>query len=294
MKVGVFGPFMSGTTRATLLEWFRRVDDGPFDSLATGDRALWPNIETQTFLAAAAAATERVRIMSQVMLVPAHPPVLLAKRLASIDVISGGRLVVGVGVGGRLEDYRAADARMDHRWQRLDEHVEIIRSVWRGEPPWPDASLPVGPLPTQPGGPPIYAAASGPKGLARAAKWADGWSGYFMHGDPAIMDREVAKHLEAWEVAGRTTRPYLMHNLYFALGNDAPRRLDVAAEHYLTTSRTNRKIRDVYGEFIASSPDGVRLVLDRSEASGFDEVVFIPITDDLRELDELADIIAHR
>ena len=62
----------------------------------------------------------------------------------------------------------------------------------------------------------------------------------------------------------------------------------------MKTSGSSRTTRETYGDFIASSPDGVRLVLDRSEESGFDEVVFIPLTDDLRELDELAKIVANR
>src|SRR5579859_7326426 len=75
MKYGVLGPYMSGTDRTKLLEWFRRVDEGPFATIATGERELWPQIEEHAFLAAAAAVTERVKVMSHVMIVPMHPPV---------------------------------------------------------------------------------------------------------------------------------------------------------------------------------------------------------------------------
>ena len=109
------------------------------------------------------------------MIVPMHAPVLLAKRIASIDVISGGRFVLGIGVGGRDDDYRAAGATMKNRWQRVDDAVAVMRRVWRGEPPWDGADVPVGPLPVQVGGPPLYTSASGPNALRRAAKWADGW-----------------------------------------------------------------------------------------------------------------------
>ena len=107
MKYGILGPYMSATDRRQLLEWFRRVDVGPFATIATGESALGPQIEEHAFLAAAAAVTERVAVMSHVMIVPMHPPVLLAKRLGSIDVISGGRFVVGIGTGGGDDDYRA-------------------------------------------------------------------------------------------------------------------------------------------------------------------------------------------
>src|SRR5579859_4928751 len=145
MKYGVLGPYMSGTDRTKLLEWFRRVDEGPFATIATGERELWPQIEQHAFLAAAAAVTERVKVMSHIMIVPMHPSVLLAKRLASIDVISGGRFVVGVGTGGREDDYRAAGSTFNDRWQRQDDCVAITKRVWAGEPPWEGAVAPVGP-----------------------------------------------------------------------------------------------------------------------------------------------------
>src|SRR5438270_10014757 len=121
MKFAINGPYMTATDRDHLLEWFRRVDEGPFNTICTGERVLWPQIEQQAFLAAAAAVTKRVRVMSHIMILPMHPPVLLAKRAASIDVISGGRLVLGIGVGAREEDFRAAGSHMENRWKRMDD-----------------------------------------------------------------------------------------------------------------------------------------------------------------------------
>src|SRR6478609_3008271 len=228
MKYGILGPYMSATDRRQLLEWFRRVDVGPFATIATGESALGPQIEEHAFLAAAAAVTERVAVMSHVMIVPMHPPVLLAKRLASIDVISGGRFVVGIGTGGGDDDYRAAGSPFDHRWQRIDDAVAIMRRIWSGELPWDDAVAPVGPPPARPGGPPLYTSASGPLALARAARWADGWQGAMMTVELEPMRVEVQRHLEAWTVAGRTQRPYLMNSLWFALGDGARQRLNAA------------------------------------------------------------------
>jgi alkanesulfonate monooxygenase SsuD/methylene tetrahydromethanopterin reductase-like flavin-dependent oxidoreductase (luciferase family) len=280
---------MSSTNRERLLEWFRQVDAGPFATIATGERELWPQIEEHAFLAAAAAVTERVKVMSHIMIAPMHPPVLLAKRIASIDVISDGRFVLGVGTGGREDDYRAAGSTVENRWRRMDETVAIMRRVWRGEPPWPGASAPVGPAPVQTGGPPIYTSASAPRALARAAKWADGWQGAIMSVELDPMKAAVKSHLDAWEAAGRSERPYLMNSLWFALGDGADKRLDDAALGYagLPTGSPSP-----FGTLPVHNADGVRLAVDNCREAGFDELVFIPITDDLHQLDLLEEALA--
>ena len=292
MKFGVLGPYMSGTDRSRLLEWFRRVDAGPFATIATGERELWPQIEQHAFLAAAAAVTERVAVMSHVMIVPMHSPILLAKRVASIDVISGGRFVLGVGTGGREVDYRAGGSPFAGRWERLDECVSAMRRVWAGEPPWDGAGELVGPLPVQPGGPPIYTSASGPKALARAARWADGWQGAIMGIDLDTLRREVRNHLDAWEAAGRTTRPYLMNSLWFALGgDDAQQRLADAAAQYVGLPAGSPS---PFGPLPVHDADGVKMAVDNCREAGFDELVFIPLSDDLGQLDLLEAALAGR
>jgi alkanesulfonate monooxygenase SsuD/methylene tetrahydromethanopterin reductase-like flavin-dependent oxidoreductase (luciferase family) len=282
---------MSQTDRATLLEWFRRVDQGPFVTLATGERALWPQIEQHAFLAAAAAVTQRVKIMSHIMIVPMHPPALLAKRVASIDVISGGRFVLGVGTGGRADDYRAAGSSMDNRWRRLDESVAVMKRVWAGEPPWDGAADPMGPLPVQSGGPPIYTSASGDRALPRAAKWADGWQAAIMTADPQTLKAGVQRHLDAWESAGRTARPYLMNSLWYALGPDSDQRLSEAAGHYFGLPPGSPL---PLGPLPVHTSDAVKMAVDNCQEAGFDELMFIPVSDDLRQLDLLEEALEGR
>ena len=166
-------------TRETTLEWCRAIDDGPFHSLAVGERVTWHNQEMMVLLSAAAALTERVKIYPTVVVSPMHGTGLLAKQLATIDVLSAGRLVVGLGVGGREQDFRAAEAPFRRRYARLDEQAVELRRLWSGEPAFPDTD-PIGPAPVQPSGPMLLAGSQGPKGLARAAKWADGICGQLM------------------------------------------------------------------------------------------------------------------
>ena len=125
MQVGMNLPVMvPGLDRGLVLEWARRVDRGPFSSLAAGERITFPNPEMLVTLAAAAAVTERVRIVPTVMVLPLHSAVWAAKQIATLDVMSGGRVVLGVGAGARQEDFRAVGAQFEGpRLQRLEEQV---------------------------------------------------------------------------------------------------------------------------------------------------------------------------
>lgn len=102
MKIGLNLPVMvPGLDRALVREWACRIDAGPFSSIASGERIHFPNPEVGVLLSSVAAWTERVKILFDVSVVPLHSPVWLAKQIATLDVLSGGRVVLGVGVGGR-------------------------------------------------------------------------------------------------------------------------------------------------------------------------------------------------
>jgi alkanesulfonate monooxygenase SsuD/methylene tetrahydromethanopterin reductase-like flavin-dependent oxidoreductase (luciferase family) len=119
-----------------------------------------------------------VRLAFTVIVLPMHRTVPLAKQIATLDVLSRGRVVLGVGVGGREEDYRAFDAPYDRkRLRRLEAQVALMRRAWAGERV-ADALRTVEPRPVQPGGPPILAGAIFPDSIRRAARWADGISGF--------------------------------------------------------------------------------------------------------------------
>ena len=181
MRLGMNLPVMvPGLDRARILEWSRRIDRGPFATLAAGERITFPNPEVLVTLSAAAAVTERVRIATTVLVLPIHATALVAKRIATLDVLSGGRVVLGVGGGAREEDYRAAEADFAApKLARLEAQVALLRRAWAGERVVAGALRPVEPLPVQPGGPPIWAGSlatersaaprAGPTGSARSA-----------------------------------------------------------------------------------------------------------------------------
>lgn len=207
MKVGLALPNMAtGWTRQTFLDWCRVAEEGPFSSISCGERITFRNTEMITSLAAAAALTTRPRVMVNLAVTPWHETALLAKQMATIDVLSDGRLDVGVGVGARGQDFEAMHASMHHRHQRVDEQVAELRRLWNGGEPVPGAPS-LGPPVVQEGGPPIYAGALGPKSLARAAKWADGITGFSLNADPAELTPAIEAARAAWSNAGREDHP---------------------------------------------------------------------------------------
>ncbi|HJR89617.1 MAG TPA: LLM class flavin-dependent oxidoreductase, partial [Aeromicrobium sp.] len=179
MQVGMTLPVMEPGVDAEMLEnWTAFIDQGPFSSLCFGERMAFDNPHSLTLLGAVAAWTSRVRISTTVLVPQLHDPISLAKALATADVLSGGRLSVGVGVGGRDEDYLAAGADISTRtMKQMADRVAIMRRVWAGEKVT-EAVRPVGPPPIQEGGPEILVGTLGPKTIRHAATWADGLAGF--------------------------------------------------------------------------------------------------------------------
>src|SRR2546429_8476449 len=136
MKIGIGHPgTIPGVKGQLILDWAKRADAGPFSSLGSLDRLVYTNYDALITLTAAAAVTQRIRLMTTVLLVPLHNAGLLAKQAASLDAISGGRLTLGVGVGGREADFRAAPASFHDRGKRFEAQPETMRRGMPGPPP---------------------------------------------------------------------------------------------------------------------------------------------------------------
>ena len=135
MDVGIGLPStIPGTGRDQVLEWARRAEARGFSSLGTIDRVVYPNHEPLIALAAAAAVTERIRLATAILLAPVRANgALLAKQAATLDVLSGGRLVLGVAVGRREDDFRACGADFEARGRNPDEMLELWARIWDGE-----------------------------------------------------------------------------------------------------------------------------------------------------------------
>jgi alkanesulfonate monooxygenase SsuD/methylene tetrahydromethanopterin reductase-like flavin-dependent oxidoreductase (luciferase family) len=284
MHIAMTLPTMLPHGRTEVLEWCRRVDEGPWSSLAVPERITFPSHSMIVQLSAAAALTERVRLWTTIVVLPAHDAVEVAKQMASVDRLSDGRLTLGVGVGGREHDYRAIGAPFGRRWQRMDEQVAVMRRIWSGEPPFEGAD-PVGPPPVQPGGPPLIAGSLGPKSVARAARWADGVDGaWTLDGDEATVRSAFDVVESAWKDAGRTEKPHLSTSIWYALGDGAEDRLRRYAYDYL------RIFGEEAGQYGAQAvacftPEALRRAVDSIRAAGADELFLVPTTVDPAELD---------
>jgi alkanesulfonate monooxygenase SsuD/methylene tetrahydromethanopterin reductase-like flavin-dependent oxidoreductase (luciferase family) len=124
----------------------QRADVLGFSTLATIGRVSYPTYEELVTLAAAAGATERIGLFTDIVLAATREPVLLAKQAATLDQISGGRFVLGIGVGGRPDDFVITGTDFKTRGRRLDAALELMHSAWRGEP-MPGTKQPVTPRP---------------------------------------------------------------------------------------------------------------------------------------------------
>ncbi|WP_068279926.1 LLM class flavin-dependent oxidoreductase, partial [Aldersonia kunmingensis] len=208
---------------ATLKAWARAVDEGPFSSLCWGERIAFDNPEALTLLGALAAWTDRVRLVTTVVVPQLHDPVLLAKSLATGDLLCEGRLTVGLGVGGRREDYAAVGADPATQTMRqMAERVAVMKRVWAGEK-FTDSVLPVGPPPVQQGGPELLVGTIGPKTVRSAATWAAGLAGTTLDLDTAKQNELFDVARVAWAEAGRP-KPHLATSFWFAFGEPADAR----------------------------------------------------------------------
>ncbi len=291
MQLGLNLPVMvPGLDRATILEWCRRIDAGPFSTLAVGERITFPNPEVMITLAAAATVTERVKLAPTVIVLPMHAELLIAKQIATLDVLSGGRVILGVGVGAREEDYRAVDATFDNRrLGKMERQIERMRRAWRGEIVVDGAQRPIEPLPLQSGGPELWAGSLFPQSIRRAARWADGICGFSFAPSMDEVGTAFEQARQAWAELGKPA-PKLVTSFFYALGPNARAQLDEFLGRYLGffgTEAAQQIAQLVQTSSAQALKDACRALADL----GTDEVILVPTTKDPDEVHRVADLL---
>jgi len=280
VRVGIGLPTSTPVTdRELILHWARRADAG-FSSLGVVDRLLHDCWEPLASLAACAAVTERARLVTMVVIGPIRNTALLAKQAATVDALSGGRLVLGLGLGARNDDYEAAGVDSRRRGKDFTRQLVELRQVWEDGV--------VGPRPAQPDGPVLLVGGGGSAAFARVARYADG----YVHGGgpPRAFAGAAARVRAAWIDAGRPGEPQLWGQAYFALG--APKALAAAAEYLRKYYRFTGGFEERIVAGNLTTPAAIKDFVRGYEEEGCDELVLLPTVSRMDQLERLADVLA--
>jgi len=282
MKIGIGLPNQVRDVRPEILPAYAaKAEEAGFSTLATVGRIAYPGVMDTVALAAAAGATKSIGLISTIMLATVWPPTLLAKEVAGIDGVSGGRLTLGVGIGIREDDFVVDGVGPRGRGKRIDHDLEVYREVWNGKTVGGDENpgVPAGTREV-----PMLFGGMAPASYARMAKWGQG---YIAGSVPAAM---VAPTFEAsraaWQEAGREGSPRLVAIAYFALG-DADRGRANVHNYYEATG----EFADLVSANVGGTPEAVRTLVAQFEEIGADEFILNPTTDDLDDVARLADIV---
>jgi alkanesulfonate monooxygenase SsuD/methylene tetrahydromethanopterin reductase-like flavin-dependent oxidoreductase (luciferase family) len=279
MDVGIGLPAtISGVSREQLLEWARRAERRGFSSLGTIDRIVYGNYEPLIALAAAAAVTERIRLATTILIAPyRRNGALVAKQAASVDALSGGRLVLGVAVGGRDDDYAASGADIHSRGRDFDQMLEEWQRIWNGESFGFAGAIGPSARPT------VIVGGTADVAYERAAKYGDGW---IMGGaPPEAFAARVQRLEEAWREAGREGRPKRSALTYFSLGDDPEGDARRSIRHYYLSEG---EYADIALAGVAKGEAAVRQRMRDFEDAGADELIMFPSSADPAQVDRLA------
>jgi len=289
MRLGMTLPtMMPDLDRDRLLAWARGIDAGPFGTLAAGERITFPNAEIMVAMSAAAAVTTRVELMLTVVVLPLHGAALMAKQVATLDVLSGGRVTLGVGTGGREEDFRAAGASFEHRLTRMRDQVATMRRLWAGAP-LEEGMAAIGPSPARGAALPVLIGALSHDSIRKAARWADGVCGFSMgpDGEEVAAAFEVAR--AAWREQGRPA-PRLTTSAWYSIAPDGRDRMNAYVGRYLGIFG-EAAARGLARRCVTTSPDALRAAIARMRDAGADDFLLVPTTSDPTELDRVADLV---
>jgi alkanesulfonate monooxygenase SsuD/methylene tetrahydromethanopterin reductase-like flavin-dependent oxidoreductase (luciferase family) len=283
MRIGIGLPNQVRDVRpAVIPEWAVLAEQAGFSSLSTVGRVAYPGVADTVALAGAAGATSTIGLLSTVMLAAVWPPALLAKEVAGIDGISGGRLTLGVGVGGRADDFVADGHPMEGRGKRFDRDMDIYHEIWKGRP-YAGGDNPAVPRGTREV--PLLFGAGSPAAYKRMAQWGVGYIA------PSLPPEAVAGMFDmarsAWREAGRAGEPRLVAINYFAIGDADAGRGNVHDYYRNFGSET----ADMIAGALRGTKDSILDAVATFRDLGADELILNPGVDDINEVSRLADIV---
>jgi probable F420-dependent oxidoreductase len=276
-----------------LLQYAELAEGLGFGALSTNDHLLFPHpwLDGLTALAAVVAVTERIALATTVALPTVRGPVALAKSLAAIDLLSGGRLIVGVGPGSSARDYAAVGIPFEERWQRLDEAVHTLRALWhrdgapfRGQF-YSTEGVTLEPYPTQQPSPPLWIGSWGSEaGLRRAARLGDGWlaSAYNTTPEAFAGARErLAEHLRLF---GKDPNrfPNAIATMFFYVTEDGATAERIIRD--VLSPALGRQEGELRRRLLVGPAEECAQKLAAYQAAGAQRVFLWPVEDELRQL----------
>lgn len=293
MELGIAFPKVMPLNKGDrLVEWAVRADEGPFSSLAQIDRLVYGNHDVLIAMAAAAAATERIRLMPTVLIAPLRSAALIAKQAASIDSISGGRFVLGLGVGSRPDDFTAAGAAMKGRGREFEEQIAEMKRIWAGGNAQEGVG-PIGPPPARAGGPELLIGGRSEAALKRSGRLGDGYIAGSAGSAASNQAQEVMGYFRvveaAWREVGKPGRPRLVAGLTCAWGAYAAERTAESIRSYYAFRGEAARTMEIS---VPSTHKALREAVRAYEEIGCDELVLEPGHADLEQIDRLAEFAA--
>lgn len=255
-----------------------------FDSLWAGDHIAFPApiLDPLQVLTCCASHTRRVRLGTCVYLLPLRHPTVVAKMVASLDFISDGRVIFGIGVGGEFPgEFQASGVPVHERGARTNEAITVLRRLWQGD----DASysgrffridpVRLKPPPVQPGGPPIWIGGRSDAALRRAARHGNGYVGYLL--SPDGFRERFARIRALVDESGRATQTITAATMTFAVV-DADRTAALQRAGTILGAMYGRNMESAAARYcIAGTPDDCRAAAQRYADAGVEHLVLTPL-----------------
>ncbi len=275
----VQGPLDAGAMRAIA----RHAEVLGFDSIWSTDHLSFQNpiLEAVVSLSAMAGWTERITLGTGVLLLPLRHPSLVAKQIASLDFLSGGRVILGVGVGGEgAKDFDAVEVPRNERGARCNEAMDVLRLLWTEQPAshsgrfYHFEDVRMEPPPIQSGGPPLWVGGRSKAALRRVAERGDGWLAYFV--SPERFASQWAQVGEYAEKAGRDPDALTPgFTTAIAMDPDAGRAHARLAEHLTQRYGMPFETERVRGLAVAGTPAECRDRIGEYRDAGATSFVFL-------------------
>lgn len=286
MRLGIGLPTYLGNAiePRTVLDWARRADEAGFAAVAVHDRPHADTWDPLATLAAVAAVTERVRLATAVVLLPTRDEALLVKQAAVVDRISGGRLDLGVGVGGRANDFELFGRSFAGRGREYERQLARINDLWAGAIVSEESGTQLGPAPIQRPRPPLWVGGYAAAAIDRAVRHGDGY--IFGAAGFAAMAAKTPAIREAAAKAGRSDFP-VAGLAYVLLSTDAGEIAD--AERLIT--RYYGRLHKPFSDLVAVGDErAMEATLAAYREAGVDLLHLIPVSRSADQIERIAQV----